>query len=418
MGDKIQFSNFEISDKYICCTCKTYSNNSEEKMDKLEFKFNKSISVRNDLIALALSTLCGKSYSNIYFDLEINQSTYNELKKFTNANIEVLKINNTETISETRKNKDNIILNFSGGFDSLAALCVMPKNTKLVAIDFGGWFERETAFFKKFNPYTVSTNFRQLKYDRSSWTFMGVAAILFSDYLEAKYNVFGTILEGTTYHFHEFENNSINVTIPPFSSAGLNDIKYIAGLTEVGTAMVITYYKPEIVNESLISLSNPGTEKRYRKQLLTQIVCEKYNRSIEIDITEPPKTKISFGDNFALDFLALYEIKNAGLEEANKTICNIPREAVELVDKLKLVFYEKLNTNFLNSIPENLRKDYLAKLADANIYPYDEQDWKEFRLVTEFLSQYHEGLKRKTQQDTQGQKKNKLMQQLINKIIK
>lgn len=392
MSNKIEFIDFNITKRSIICTCKTYLEAKLEKTDTLEFHFNRDVRPNNNLITLALATLCGKNYAEIYFDLEVSTQTINDLVTFTGANIKVLKVDTTKMPPFLPKEKNKILLNFSGGFDSLAALCLMPNNAELVAIDFGGWFERETNLFKKFNPHIVTTNFRQLKYDRSSWTFMGVAAILFSEYLDASYNVFGTILEGTPYHFVEAKSHTTNVTVPPFSHAGLKDIKYVAGLTEVGTAMVISHYKPEIINESLISLSAPETEKRYRKQLLTQIVCKKYNKNIELVLTDAPKNQIKFGSNFALDFLALYEIKNAGLEQAQKTLSNIPEEAIELANNLTLSFYEKLNTNFLNTIPSDLRHDYLDKLAQANIYPYDELDWKEFRIVTNFLAHYHESL--------------------------
>lgn len=62
--------------------------------------------------------------------------------------------------TDKEKERTGCILNFSGGFDSLAALYLMPEDTKLVAIDFGGWFEREKEFFKQFHPYTLKTNFR------------------------------------------------------------------------------------------------------------------------------------------------------------------------------------------------------------------------------------------------------------------
>lgn len=66
--------------------------------------------------------------------------------------------------------------------NSLAVLYLMPEDTKFVAIDFGGVFERERKFFERFHPYTLRTNFRQLKLDRNSWIFMGVGAILYADY--------------------------------------------------------------------------------------------------------------------------------------------------------------------------------------------------------------------------------------------
>ncbi|WP_459280276.1 hypothetical protein [Paenibacillus vandeheii] len=223
---------------------------------------------------------------------------------------------------------------------------------------------------------------------------MGVGTILFSDYLDSAYQVFGTILEATQNHF--FRNPAAGRTnlTSPFSALGIKDIRYTNGLTEVGTTMLISHYKPKLMNPSLKSLSNPGTEKRYRKQVLSKIICNKFDRKIEIDLTEAPNYRIEFGTNFALDFLSLYEIKHVGLEEASKTLKNIPVETVDLANKLSLSFYERLNTNFHENFPSEFRNDYMSKLADAGILPYTENDWDEFNTVKKSLSKYYANLNR------------------------
>lgn len=387
---KIKFINFNIDKGRIDFDVITYDENNIYKEDKLFFELSEPIIVSDNLILIALSTLCGKEYDEIYLDLDTNLELINQIQKFTDAKVTVKNVTCDKLIFN--KCNDKILLNFSGGFDSLAALCVLPKDkTEIVSINFGGWFESENDFFKKFNPYTVSTNFRQLKYDRASWTFMGIAGILFSDFLNAKYNVFGTILEGTPYHF---SNNMINYvpSVQPFSFLNLSDIKFIPGITEVGTAMILCYYKPELVNDSLISLAKPWSEKRYRKQLLTQIVCNRFNYSIFLDLTDAPNYQVDFGTNFALDFLALYQLKFAGLNEVEKTLSNIPQEAIDLVNNLSLEFYEKYNTNFLKNIPKQFQSEFLKNLAMAGVLPYNEIDFDEFIKVREFLSKFHKNL--------------------------
>lgn len=49
------------------------------------------------------------------------------------------------------ESREIAMLNSAAGFDSLAAMCLLPEDsTKLVAVDFGGWFEREAVFSKGF----------------------------------------------------------------------------------------------------------------------------------------------------------------------------------------------------------------------------------------------------------------------------
>lgn len=131
---------------------------------------------------------------------------------------------------------------------------------------------------------------------------MGVGSILYAEALGAGYNVFGTILEATPKHFVKKPEAAKNNNTTPFLYAGLHDIRYTNGLTEVGTALVVSHYAPEMADKSLKSLSNPKTEKRYRKEVLLDIVCEKFNRQVQFERTEAPDKKVAFGTNLAVDF--------------------------------------------------------------------------------------------------------------------
>ncbi|MCL2082980.1 MAG: hypothetical protein FWH04_07080 [Oscillospiraceae bacterium] len=174
------------------------------QMDDLYFRFSSAFVPRNDLIAIALSTLCGQAYDRIHIDLVLSAETIMQLGEFTSAEITCA---GTDTQPPKKTGGENIALSFSGGFDSLAALCVMPDETKLISLDFGHWFKRETDFFEKFDTNIVSTNFRVLKYDKASWTFMGVAAILYSDYLGIGHHAFGTIFESDKWRFATVSKN-------------------------------------------------------------------------------------------------------------------------------------------------------------------------------------------------------------------
>ena len=154
---------------------------------------------------------------------------------------------------------------------------------------------------------------------------------------------------------------------------------------------MVTKYYPELVTESLASLAAPLSEKRYRKQILTEIVCERYKRDIFLpDLLDPKLQEIvPFGTNLAKDFLALYIIKHRGVEWAEKTLSDIPQDAIRLAKCLKLDFYERLNPRFLVTIPENLKPYYTKRLKLAGIYLYEAVDWDEFKQVQQFLGVFH-----------------------------
>lgn len=390
-GETMVFSNFMINNSEFSCFVKSSKRGTA---DCLTFTLKPEIhALHHDAIACALATMCGESYRDVYLELTISDKTKAILENFTGAKWHTL---GSIPAIELQESNKQIMLNFSGGFDSLAAKALLPDDTKLVAVDFGGWFEREAKFFKQFEPNTLTTNFRKLKYDREDWTFMGVGACLFSQALGAKYNVFGAIIEAKIDQINDQPECVHNLDTMPFSALGLKDMRVTNGLTEVATVMLVTYYYPEHVQDSLKSLAAPGSEKLYRKQVLTDIVCKRYRRQVgNIEFTVPVKEKVAvpFGTTFALDFLTLYELKYAGIEVVSHTVTDIPPEAIELANRLGMRFYERLNTNFLPTIPKEMRQDYLDKLHAAGVVEYDENDWNELREVRKLLARYHSGIK-------------------------
>lgn len=390
---KIAFKNFKIEKGRIDFTCQIWQGKEKTKKEEVWFELDNGIIPGNDAIAYALSTFAGTGFAEVEYELPISAEAKKNIENFTKAVVTapVLKAN-----ASCDSKGNNVILNFSGGFDSLAALCLMPADTKLVSIDFGSWFERERKFFEEFHPYILKTNFRQLKLDKNSWTFMGTGSILYCGSLNAEYHVFGTIMEATTHQFAESPIAAVQNDVSPFCYAGLKEIRYTNGLTEVGTAIVVSHYLPDKINDSLISLANPKTEKRFRKQLLLDIVCEKFDRKIIFDKTPAPDNKIPFGTNFAVDFLCLYILKNRGLSAANETVSDIPEEVLSFVGKLDLNFYERINCEYISGSTfqsNKARSEFMGKVLAAGILPYTEKDYKEFRETANFLNKYHHYLK-------------------------
>lgn len=384
---KIIFDDFIKTEQKIIFNIKIFYNNKLITNDEIYFELSEKIDIDDNLIATALSTLCGKEYDEIYYDLILHENTIKQISLFTNAKVEVKNIDNTCYLSP--KNKFKIILNFSGGFDSLAAKTILGDMAELVSISF---FDIEEHFFKKFKPYTVKTNFRKLDYDKNHWTFMGVASILYSNFLKAKYQTFGTIFEATTIHSNKNISLKKEFKDCPFNTVDIQDIKIIQSLTEIGTALILCNSNPYLVNDSLKSLSNPKTEKRYRKELIIETLCNKFNLNIYLEHTEAPEKikRKNWGEYYTVDFLSLYLIKYAGIEETSKILNNIPKEAIDFVKTLPLEFYEKYNPNFLNNVPAHFKFEITKNLAKSKILPYNQNDYEELHRVLEFLSIYHQ----------------------------
>ena len=386
--NKMKANNFSIKAGRIDFKyCEVVENEFKEK--NIFFELDNGIIPSNEAIACVIATFAGTKFDEIHIELPILEEIRKKIESFTKASV-VAPVQTCKTLVHTDSN--NIILNFSGGSDSLAAIYLIPGNIKLVSIDFDGAFKRERIFFERFHPYILKTNFRQEKLDRNSWTFMGAGALLYADYLEAQYNVFGTIFEATKYHFLPSPHSANNNNTPPFSFIGLKDIRFLNGLTEVGTVMVVSHYAPELINGSLCSLSAPKTEKRYRKETLLDIICRKYNYNIHYEKSEAPERKVNFGENLPLDFLSFYIIKNSGIAIANNTVINIPEDVLNLISKLKLDFYERLNCEFVcgDTFPNNVTRSYfLQRVSECGILPYTENDYFEYRMVIDLLDKYH-----------------------------
>ena len=382
--NSIVFSGLKKSVGLIVCKYEDSKNSGD-----LYFELNMAVSPSNDLIAISLSTLCGRgNYQSIKFDFDISNQAAERIKDFCRAEI-ACGIHSKSSIEQNVLTKNKSALSFSGGFDSLAAKFLMPDDTVLISMDFGGKFAREREFFNEFDTHIVTTNLLETHLRANSWSFMGIAAILYSDYLSIKYHTFGGILEAGPSNFATTPVAAKNETFPPFAAVDMINAPYVLGITEIGTAMILMKYAPDLVKKSLDSLANAGEEKKYRKQIIASLVSGKMGIEFEIKQFDEPNHAWIFGKSFAVDFLAIYFLKFAGKEITEKMVKEIPYEIIELSQRLSLKFYERVNTNFLENFPPELLGGLLEKLSAAKIVPYTGKDWSEFNEVVAVLKKYY-----------------------------
>lgn len=386
---KRHFHSFDIRPGWVGFACTTSHGDEATHTDRLYFQMSSEVTPRNDLIAVACSTLCGRDFREIEFDLPLSYKVVEGMGEFTGARItapaETERERRFRIKSEfARSHSNSVILNYSGGFDSLAMAHAVPEGTHLVAVNWGGDFVRERVMFERANPETVTTNVRQLGYDRHSHSFMGIGAILYADHLNARYAAYGSVLDSLTDYWREGAKGSdINW---PFNLAGLGYAGFATGLTEVATTRLVRHFAPDEIAESVESLSAPGTEKHFRKCVLLEADAKLHPwQPYGIDCVQPPMFRGRFGESFLTDVLALYVFKHLGRERAEQMVSGIPDEATALASRLDLTFMERLNPQFLWTIPEEHRAGYIAKLATAGIIPYADRDAEEFREVADYL---------------------------------
>lgn len=368
---EIKFLNLKIEDGFFSCDV-----DDGLRQDNIYFSSSIRCFFCSDDIAYALSTLCGDKYDSIKFDFCISEKCKDNISRFTKADIW---INDGKKITYSNKvciEKKPFILNFSGGLDSLAALSLLPRNdTALVSLDFGGWFERETCFFELFNPCIVKTDFRQKKFDRNSWTYMGAGALLLHSFFDAKYNVFGTVMEASPDYL---KNDVVFDDASPFKDVGLHENRMINGLTEVGTAILSCYYyTSNVIEQSLKSLAASGSNKYVRKELLIDF-ANHYIHGSDLSVLDYSLIDEHWGNDFASDFNYIYMLAKM---KPNYSFKHIPSDVVALCERISGDFYEKFNTIFLEYIPVEYRGYIVKKMIDAGINLYTKKDFDEIELV-------------------------------------
>ena len=373
---KIQFKDIrQVNSKRVEFLC-VESVDGVDKSYDLFYEFSIDNTPSSNALAVSFSSLLGyKQYDNIYIELDINKDVLNLIKQFNGVSVSCRNIIEDRYIIYG----NNIIINFSGGFDSLSVLNLFKKdNAKIVSIDFGGYWARESNFFIKFDPYIIRTNIREQDFFRKlepiSWQFMGIGTVLFAEKLNARYYSFGTILEAD-YNF----NVPVSLNVLPFSSLGLQCIQPTYGLTEVGTTKIACHYYDHLIQDSLNSLSNPGTIKRLRKDILARLFLK--------DIPINKVSGFKFGQDYVFDFLLFYLIKKLGIHFMSQYIADIPTIIVDISSRFNLEFYEKLNPKALITFPNiDICNFYLQKLFESDIDIYNENDFYELSQIRKVLS--------------------------------
>lgn len=376
----IRFSNLEVTPRSISLRA-AY----EESID-LWFKFDRDVEVSSTQVALAMATLSGTKYDQVEFDFEVDKRAIQTIAKATRAEIAAIPTEQPRPITSDSGN----VLSFSGGFDSLSAWRLMPNDTHLVSLDFGGWFEREAEFFRDFDTLVITTNARSeptrtTPLTRNHWSFMAMGAILTAKHFNVRYHTFGQILGESMARAPQ------NVpTLTVLSELGYIEAGYSRGLTEVGTAAVVLQSDPQRVLESLRSLAGPRDRKLYRKTALSTILANR----LGVDLTVPSmdfdkSPKIAFGDDYASSLSALYCIAKGHLDSIEGLFESIPLDVRNFAKSSKFDFMERVNWDAYAGFPRDLKPELCEHFIRYGLEPYSERDWEEVKLARELLAKYY-----------------------------
>lgn len=354
-----------------------------DKSSVLFFDFDRYYDIHPDAIAASLGMMLKNSGHDIFFDFPVSNHMVAMVHRHTGSKVTARQ----PCAPEEDVRSEKVILGFSGGFDSLTARDLLPEDAQLMSFDFMGPFSRERSMFDRFPTTIIQTNLVQLGLNRHSWAFMAVGARLLKTNLNVGLLSFGTVMEAREKYLRSFaaqrQLNSSSMT----RLTKLDIYNPILGMTEVGTAAYISRTYPDDLAQILRSVANPGEEKSYRKSLLLHAV-KAPGSSLALGAAQPPLTKSKWGQNIALDFLAIYLISKLGFEPvAQAYSTKIPDATHRLADTLDLSFYEKINMNFydVTKVNKGLVEKTLTQAISKGIFPYSLKDYESFALVSAHL---------------------------------
>ncbi len=383
--ESIRFTDFSIREGRIDFRCVHTAGETITKENLIYFELNKPIIPSNDAIALACSCMCGNAYEKIRLDLPCSDNVREAMQKFTGCDFLTLQGDQSCEVKPIQNDEPVVLLSFSGGTDSLAALSLLPRDkVRLVSTEFGGYFEQEEIGYSLHQPeYLLKTNLRSLGYHRNSWTFMGIGLILFSEYAQAPYFCFGTNLTDSIYHLMKKPPLADSPARLPFSVLGTRQICPTNGVGGAAIIRIASHYYPEIMQEVFDSLAKPGSKKRYYKELILECVEKRSSADLNVRRTEM-KDISNFGDLIETDLQLPYTIKHLGAERLDAFVKNIPQEIYDISRTCDLTFYERVYPAFLRTIPEDLQGYYLSRLDEAGIKLYSQKDYEELAVLSDF----------------------------------
>lgn len=290
-----------------------------------------------------------------------------------------------EIASNNEPNSSNMVLCFSGGFDSLAALALLDKSVNTISIDFGAVFSREGLFFRGFDTNVLQWNLREKrlnltkKFDESkNWQFMLVTSTIFKEENKPFYIVTGSIMESSSALLNPIDKPNMETYTGSVFGKDVHMLNIVGGITEYGTALIVKRsYKEDVVKRSLFSLADENSFKFFRKRCLLAIIDDNIS-----EIVVPFKNKYKYGTGITDDIIVLYFIWKLGIDWVRTYYAiDVPDSAINF----NMAFFEKINLNSMGHICGSLREEMILKLKSFGMTTYNSEDKEDLTLVYSYL---------------------------------
>lgn len=372
---KIAFLDIDVSgDGWLRCSVQ------RDTVEQLEIKLPYSFRIAPDVLAAALGSLCGTAYESVYFDLPLGENTVKQLEDSLGAQVGCL-----SGVDRRRRVGRETGLNFSGGFDSLAARALMPS-AHLISLDFGGRFSRERHFFEQFSPLVFETNLVSLGLNRQSWQFMNIGSILLRDELDLGFYSFGSIMAGALPRLFRGPLDQKSGGIAVANNLGMTLRNPVAGLSEIASLLLVGKTAPELLAPALQSVALPSEDKFRRKFLMLRAVCQRIGLPLALGQDPVGEAKQPWGHSFANDLASLYVMQVLGPDAVNDAYAGgVPGSIIASASGLKLNFMERVNPHAYGGVDAETASDWYRQLLGNGILPFYRDDWREVEEILGLL---------------------------------
>lgn len=336
----------------------------------------------DDVLALALALLIGRKYDSISYDgLAAPAKCREVIEQITGSAVSLKEVG-----PKPRRAAKHSVLSFSGGFDSLAAMDMMPRGSKRFSFDFGGKFSRERPFFEKFDTTIVETNLVDEGFNRNHWEFMYSGAVLLHDFFRTDYLATGGVFGISALDLMKSRESWDTAPTPAQNYLGITPYFPVRGLTEAGTAAMVHQKYEHLMLDSLKSLANPK-EGKYTRKILMMRAYQASQGSTNL-WPEIPKAGpwYTWGSSFTEDFVSMFMLKHLGVEPVQACYKTpIPTEAIAAADDLSMGYYLKVFPEQTWGRNNELAPRMLESVMGAGIGLYGRTDFRELEQVVDML---------------------------------
>ena len=371
----IKFKNVDISSQGVI-SCEVI----KEETNIFQISLPYSFTPKSDLLASAFCAIAGREFDRIEIELPVGKDLLKRLESHTQA-----KIISGSGADIRRRKGTATALNFSGGFDSLAASNLLP-NAHLISLDFGGRFSRERDYFEEYDPFIFETNLTNLGLNRHSWQFMSIGTILLRDELNLGYYSFGSIMAGSLPRLLESSVDQSRSGVATANDLGMVMRNPVAGISEVAALSLVASTSPEELVRVLKSVALPKEEKYLRKHQMLSAVGKLRNLPVALPEISIAKPRRYWGGNFATDLSSMFVAKILGPEVVGESyLGGIPSEVTSLIEDLSLNFMTRFNPHAYGGVQREVISEWYKEFSLRGIQPFERNDWEEAALVVRAL---------------------------------